>query len=97
MIFDYFNFHNYTTTEMDAVNFICTYLLCLVVTYYGWKTKIENDINPLIVNLLVVLFIIADVIYESYDMSFSVIAAKMIFTLISCFCLNKILNKIFNG
>jgi len=95
MFLDYFNFHNYSAAELDAMNFIFAFLLCLIVTYYGWKAKLETDINPAIINVAVIIFIFADIIYESYNFSLQIITAKLLFTLFCCFFWVKFLNKIF--
>lgn len=95
MFWDYFNFHNYSASELDAMNFIFAFFLCLIVTYYGWKAKLESNINPVIINFVVIIFIFTDIIYESYNFSLLIITAKLLFTLFSCFILVKILNKIF--
>ena len=95
MYWDYFNFHNYSTVELDVMNFILAFFLCLVITYYGWKAKQETNINPKWINLGVILFIFADIIYESYSFTWLIIFAKLIFTFVCCFLLQQILNKIF--
>ena len=94
--FNYFNFHNYSITDIDAMNFICAFVLCLVVTYYGWKAKLDSDLDPKLINWGVIIFIFAYIIYESYNYSPSIIAIKLIFTYACCFFLVKLLNKIFN-
>lgn len=95
MFLDYFNFHNYSVAELDAMNFILAFFLCLIVTYYGWKAKIDTNINPKWINIGVIVFIFADIIYESYNFALTIMFAKLIFTLVCCFCFVKILNKIF--
>ncbi len=95
MFLDYFNFHNYSVTELDSMNFIFAFFLCLIVTYYGWKAKLDTNIEPVWINLGVIVFIFADIIYESYNFAWYIILAKIVFTLFCCFFLVKILNKIF--
>ena len=82
--------------QIDAMNFIFAYVLCLAVTYYAWKIKIEYDINPLILKVGLIIFIAADIIYESYEATPYILGAKIFFTYTSCIFLYWILNKIFD-
>ena len=97
MYFDIFNFNNYSMNQLDAMYFIFAYVACLAVTYYGWKIKTNYDINSLIIKAGIIIFIAADIIYESYNTTPYILAAKLIFTYISCFWVYLILDKFFNG
>ena len=96
MIGGYFNFHNFSTNELDILGFMIAYLVSLVVTFYGWQYNLNGEINPILINLGIFLFIVIDVIYESYNMAPNIILLKLIFTLLSCYCFHKILDKFFN-
>lgn len=96
MTYDFFNFSNLSINELDLISFIIAYLSSLAITFYGWKYKLETEINPQLINLGVFLFIVIDVIYESHNMSPNIIILKLIFTLLSCYCFHKILDTLFN-
>ncbi|MBR1943514.1 hypothetical protein IJ843_07250 [bacterium] len=93
-----FYFHNsYSVNEIDAINYIEAYLITLIITYAGWKTKQECDINPIVIKSIVFLSIIILIIWESSLISYPRILAKIIFCFLGCFFLEHVLNKIYNN
>lgn len=93
---EFFNFHNYSTEQLDAINYIYVYVLALILTYYGWRVNLEYD-KPFLIDFIITAVIIFLIWWESIVISYPKLTLKIIFCLISCQFLKHVLNKIFNS
>ena len=90
------NFTNYSIEELDAINFIEVYFLSILFTYFAWKINLEYN-KPFLINLILFCVILFLILWEMLIISYPLFFAKLIFTCLSCWFVNNILNKIFNN
>lgn len=95
MFLEYFNFHNYSPSELDWLYYIEDYFLFLVLTYFAWKLNLEYD-KPVLIKLLMLLIIVLIVLWDTLIISYPRITFKLLYALISCSFLKFVLNKIYN-